>query len=292
MRDTEPGTRRFAPTVDAYQRSDVWGSEVAQRWLSFEAALDRALGPFGDAALERARVAPGERVLDVGCGTGATTVALARMVGSAGHVLGVDVAPALLQRAREHAAGWPQIELIEADAQTVVLAKDRDLVFSRFGIMFFQDATAAFRNLAGALRPGGRVTFVCWRGFEANPWQGLAFTAARQALPQVPALVLEGPGPHVFAESRTVHKVLGAAGLVDVSLEAVDQRVSLGSDLAEAVRFALHTGPTARALSTLEGEDRARAEAEVAAVLARHMDAAGVTLAAAAWVVSARLPTG
>jgi SAM-dependent methyltransferase len=285
MSDTE---RAPGSGLNAYQRADVWGSEVARRWLSFEAALDRALDPFGVAALARASVAPGERIIDVGCGTGATTVALAHAVGPQGHVLGVDVAPLLLQRARERAAGLPQVAFVEADAQTLPLAADHDLIFSRFGVMFFQDATAAFRNLAGALRPGGRIAFVCWRSFEENPWQGLAFTAARRALPQLSPLPQAGPGPHTFAEPRTVQELLAAAGLDDVRLEPLDQRVCLGADLPEAVRFALNTGPTARALSTVEGDARARAEAEIGAALAGHLEAGGVIMTAAAWLVSAR----
>ena len=139
------------------------GADAAQRWLVCEPALERALGPFGNAAITRAGPNPGERVLDVGCGTGGTTMALADAVGPNGHVLGVDISAPLLLRARERAAGRRQIQFLQADAQTAAFARDQDLMFSRFGLMFFSDPLAAFRNLASALKPGGCFTFVCWR---------------------------------------------------------------------------------------------------------------------------------
>jgi len=172
--------------------SFTWDEEIAQRWVALEEAMDRALEPFGAAALARARPAAGERVVDVGCGCGATVVALAGAVGPGGHVLGLDIAPPILDRARARAADLPQVELVEGDAQTFAFGKDHDLVFSRFGVMFFPDEEAAFANLARALRPGGRLTFVAWRRFEENPFMTLPFVECRQVIPAAVGPPLRG----------------------------------------------------------------------------------------------------
>src|SRR3954447_11090842 len=136
---------------------DPWRGDAVARWLAVEERLDEMLTPFGATALARGGARPGGRAAGGGCGCGPTTVALARAVGASGHVLGVDIAAPLLARARERAAGLPQGAVLEADAQTAALPPDRDLVFSRFGVMFFADPLAAFRNLARALVPAGRL---------------------------------------------------------------------------------------------------------------------------------------
>jgi SAM-dependent methyltransferase len=271
-----------------YRAADAWGNEVAQRWIACEAALDLALGPFGKAALDRARPAAGQRVLDVGCGTGSTTAALADAVGPRGHVLGLDIAPALLLRARQRLMEHPQAELQEADAQTVLLAQDRDLVFSRFGVMFFADARSAFHNLAATLRPGGRMTFVCWRRFEDNPWQSLAHAALRQVMPEVLPPTAEGPGPHSLADPAKLQQLIADAGLVELAIDRVDHQVCLGVDLTSALHFALNTGPTARALSGADPYTLFHVRDRIAVALARCLGKDGVCLDASAWLVDAR----
>jgi SAM-dependent methyltransferase len=277
-------------TENPYRAAGAWAGEVAERWLACEAVLDRALAPFGDAALLVHPPAPGDRVLDVGCGTGATTATLAEAVGPTGHVLGVDIAPALLLRAHQRTAGLPQVELREADAQTVSLDRDRDLVFSRFGVMFFADVEAAFRNLVGALRPGGWLTFVCWREFQLNPWQWLPFAAMREALPAALPPPGEGPGPFSLSDPGRLRSLLAAVGLEDVHVDCLDRQARLGLDLPEAVHFAMNTGPTGRALSAASAEDRLRARERISAALARQLAPDGVNLAASAWLVHARAP--
>jgi SAM-dependent methyltransferase len=224
-----------------------WDGEIAERWVAIEDAMDRALAPFGEAALSRAQARSGERVVDVGCGCGPSTTALADAVGAGGRVLGVDIAAPVLERARLRLAGRPQVELIQADAQSCSFTADHDLVFSRFGVMFFADPAVAFRNLASALRSGGRLVFVCWRAFEENPWFTLGFAALRQVLPEAPAPV-PGPGPFGLADAERTRDLLAGAGFADIALDRFDAPVHLGADLASAVHLATHTGPTGRAL--------------------------------------------
>jgi hypothetical protein len=153
--------------------------------------------------------------------------------------------------------------------------------------MFFGDARAAFGNLARALRPGGRLVFVCWRQFEENPWMGLAFAALRQVLPG-PAVAVDGANPYMFADPGSVRDVAAAAGLAELLLERTDQSVPLGPDLASAVSFSMGTGPTARALSGADEATRAAVRERISVALAPYLRPGGVSLPGSAWVVSAR----
>jgi SAM-dependent methyltransferase len=266
---------------------DPWRGEAVGRWLALEESLEPKLAPFGDAALARAGARPGERVLDVGCGCGPTTITLGAAVGPTGQVLGVDIAGALLARARGRAAALPQVTFLEADAQSVLLARDRDLVFSRFGVMFFQDTGAAFRNLVTALRPGGRMAFACWRSSELNPWLDVPFAATREVLPDAAAPLSDGPGPFRLADPERLRALLVGAGLTGVEIEAVDHPVRLGADLASAVEFAMSTGPTGRALPGRDRETLARVRERIATRLAPRLSSEGVVLKGSAWTVTA-----
>jgi ubiquinone/menaquinone biosynthesis C-methylase UbiE len=264
-----------------------WNDDMARRWLANEDAMNRAMTPFGEAAVVLAAAAPGERVLDVGCGTGPSTRSLADAVGARGRVLGVDVAGPVLEEARKRFSDRPQVELLLADAQTFPFTADHDLVFSRFGVMFFTDPPAAFRNLAAALRPGGRLAFVCWRRFEENPWAAVPFAALREVMPHVgqPA---EGPGPFGLADRDRTVALLAAAGFTGVAIDAFDAPVELGPDVAGAVHFATHSGPTGRALVDADQATRAAVRDKVAAALAPRLGPGGVSLPGAAWLVHAR----
>jgi SAM-dependent methyltransferase len=259
----------------------------AERWVALEEAMDRALESYGQAALDRAQVRPGERAVDIGCGCGATLVALAAAVGPAGRVLGVHIAPPILERARARTAGLPQVELALADAQTFRFGADHDLVYSRHGVMFFQDERAAFANLASALRPGGRLAFVCWRRFEDNPWMTLPFAEVRRILPDAPGAPASGPGPFAFADAGRTRDLLAGAGFRDVTIEPFDAPVNLGPDLPSAVRVAMNTGPTGRALPGTDRATRDLVRERLGQALAPHLGPDGVSLLGAAWVVHA-----
>jgi len=260
----------------------------AQRWVALEEEMDRALEPFGRAGLARAEVRSGERVVDVGCGCGATLVDLAEAVGPSGRVLGVDIAAPILERARARTAGLPQVELVQADAQTFAFPGDDDLVFSRQGVMFFRDEQAAFANLARALRPGGRLTFVCWRRFEDNPWMTVPFAEVQKVLPQAAPPPAEGPGPFAFADADRTRHLLAAAAFSDIDFQRFDAPAFLGSDLAGAVRVAMNTGPTGRALPGTDQATRALVRERLAQALAPLLRPEGVLLPGSAWIVHAR----
>ncbi len=165
------------------EQIQYWNEQRGRAWVAQQELIEAQLAPLGRHAMDRAAIAAGERVLDVGCGCGQTTLELARRVGPRGSVLGADISSVMLGRARElaGAAGATNVRFEEADAQTHAFPPAGfDVLFSRFGVMFFADPRAAFANLRTALRPGARVAFVCWQALPLNPWMAVPLAAALQ----------------------------------------------------------------------------------------------------------------
>jgi SAM-dependent methyltransferase len=234
----------------------------------------------------------GEHVIDIGCGCGETTLALATEVGAAGSVLGVDISQPMLAVARKRidAEGLTQASVTEADAQTHPFAPvAADAVFSRFGVMFFEDPTAAFANILKGLKPGGRLAFVCWRPFTENPWMATPLAAAQPLFPEpAPPADPLAPGPFAFADPNRVRGILAGAGFTDIALKPQDKPIG-APDLDEAVETAPKVGPLGARLR----ETPQLTGAVIAAVreaLAAHTTPEGVRLASATWIVTARRP--
>lgn len=273
---------------------EYWNEAAGVKWVAQQARLDRQLGPLGDEALARASARPGERVLDVGCGCGATTLALARAVGENGHVTGLDLSGPMLEHARRQAeaAGlMSRIDWRHGDAQVVPLGRaEYDLVFSRFGVMFFDDPKAAFRNLAASTRPGGRLVFVCWQGREANPWLTAPAQAAARYLEMPKPPDPDAPGPFAFGEAERVRRILLAAGYRDVAIEAQNDLLLLGNgSLEDAIEVALEVGPVAGALREANPEPEVRAKVR-AAVTEALQQFEGLRAPYGAWFVTAKAP--
>lgn len=267
---------------------DYWNGPAGQVWVEAQARLDRMMRPLTERLVAAATVSPGQRVLDVGCGCGETSLALATR---GARVLGVDVSEPMLARARERAGALEEIVFAHADAATHPFEPEHDLLCSRFGVMFFADPVAAFGNLRGALRPGGRLLFLCWQAAKENPWMALAGRAVQPFLPP-PETPLDprAPGPFAFAEEAWVREILEGAGFRETAVEAVTPTLHLADDLEEALAFQQQVGPLARALAELDGPTRDEALAAAREALAPHVTDAGLRLGGACWLVSARAP--
>jgi SAM-dependent methyltransferase len=270
-----------------------WNDKAAVTWTTFQERLDAFLAPLTVIALDAAAAAPGERAIDVGCGCGATVLELARRVGASGHVLGLDVSGPMAARARERiaAAGLTNAAVQLSDAATCVLPhNDTDLLFSRFGVMFFSDPTAAFANLRRAMRSDGRLLFAAWRGLADNTWFTLPLQATQGLLPPGPPADPNAPGPLAFADAERVRGILAAAGWRDVAATRHDlpMRLAGPGQLDEAAEFATRVGPLARALAEADPSLYARARQAVRQALAPHDGPEGVSLNASIWLVSAR----
>ncbi len=270
---------------------EYWNREGGPQWVRRQQSWDVTMKPISDAALTRAAVAPGERVIDIGCGCGATSLDLARLVGPQGRVLGVDVSKPMLDRARERAAGNPVVSFAEADATIYPFERGAaDLLFSRHGVMFFPAPERAFANLRGALKGGGRMAFSCFRTPKENALITTILAAVTDYVPPLPKLGPEDPGPFSFADPDRVKRILGAAGFKSIALEPVDLQLDVGSGkgLDEAVVNTLEIGPASRALKGQPPETRAKAEASIRAALTPLQQDGKVPLGAGIWVVTAK----
>jgi SAM-dependent methyltransferase len=283
---------------NAYQVAD-WNGQSGQRWVANQARLDAMVAVFGQAAIEAAAPAAGERVLDVGCGAGASSLALAARVGAGGQVLGVDISEPLIDRARAFAPRQAPVLFQVADAGSAELPGGGfDILFSRFGVMFFDDPAGAFSHMRRALRPGGRVAFVCWRGAAENDWVGLPLGALKGIVPPPAPPDPEAPGPFSFGDRGRVARILTAAGFTDIAIAPFDASVPFGEGgtrdaaIDDAVKMALEVGPLSRVLVDQPDDIRDRASAAVRAVFAGLPGERSVMMDGAAWIVTARNPPG
>jgi SAM-dependent methyltransferase len=274
-----------------------WNESAGPAWVEMQERLDVQVGPLGAKALERAGVAAGERVLDVGCGCGGTTLDIARAVGDRGGVTAVDVSAPMLDRARERAAAAGLGERIDwrcEDAQVARFAESGfDCLYSRFGVMFFSDPPAAFANLRRALRPGGRLAFVCWQARERNPWMTVPALAAMQHVAFPPPPPPDAPGPFAFADPVRVRGILEAAGFDAIEHEPLERPMQLGGGgIDEALELFLAVGPVGQALREAQAgpAQRARVLEAVRAAFEAFRTPRGVEAPAAAWIVRARRP--
>ncbi|MGN6308579.1 MAG: class I SAM-dependent methyltransferase [Xanthobacteraceae bacterium] len=270
-----------------------WNGRAGQRWASQQAVQDTIFIPVTELLIEHAKPQSGERVIDVGCGCGDTSIAFGRRVGASGHVLGVDISEQMLARAREVAPANLPVEFALADATAYPFkAGAADLLVSRFGVMFFAEPARSFANLRKGLRSGGRLTFICWRGPKENPWLMVPLQAVYRHVPRLPPVGPEDPGPFAFASSDRVERILREAGFADIHIAPHDLSLDIaaGGGFESAVETAVIIGPANRALEEAAPEARTAAVEAVRHDLKPFAKGDGVWLGGAIWIVSATVP--
>ena len=276
----------LSPTGANAAQIEFWNGEAAAGWVDNQTQMDALLEPFSQAALARAAVLAGARVLDVGCGCGATSLAMAR---TGARVTGVDISAPMLARARQLAAvGELNAEFLLADASLHAFTPSYDVLFSRFGVMFFADPVAAFVNLRTALVQSGRVAFICWQAARDNAWMAAPAAAIASLLPSAAPVDPRAPGPFAFADRGYLSDVLSQAGFVDVVIDSVETDLALGRSVDEAMMFTARVGPLSRSLATLEAAAKEQALAALRNLLSQHLRDGAVRLGARCWVVTAR----
>jgi SAM-dependent methyltransferase len=268
-----------------------WNGPNGQRWTDRQAEQDVLLAPVSKALIDRAAAKAGDRIPDVGCGCGSTSIALAEQVAPSGFVLGIDISGPMLARARELAPKGAPVDFALADATVYPFDPESfDLLVSRFGVMFFAEPAVSFANLRRALRPSGRVAFACWREPRENPWMMAPLQAIYQHVPKLPPQGPEDPGPFAFASEARVNRILGEAGYKSIEMEpvALSLDIAIGRGLDAAVQAAMQIGPGSRALDGHPPETRAAAAKSVREMLAPYLRGQSVALAGSIWIVTAR----
>jgi len=270
---------------------EYWNCIGGPRWVGLGASVDSRLAHVQERLLATSSLASGESVLDVGCGTGTTTLACAERVGTAGRVLGIDVSAPMLEVARTRIAerGLANVTFAEADAAIHSFPPQGfDRIVSRFGVMFFADPIAAFRNLFAATRPGGQVAFVCWAPLADNPFWHIPLKIAERALGPRDPEPEHAPGPFGFSDPARVRSILDAAGFdrVGIATEAVP---IIGTSPEEEARFACRMGPLARLVEerTPSPETREALCREIALAFAPFASAGAIRLPASVHLVTA-----
>ncbi|MFI4988263.1 MAG: class I SAM-dependent methyltransferase [Alphaproteobacteria bacterium] len=288
----DPRNADASPGANADQIA-YWNGDAGMRWRAQQERLDALFAPLTAAVMDFAAPAKGERVLDIGCGCGATLLALAPRVGPEGKLLGVDISQAMLERAAERlrAGPWQNADVLLTDASSHPFeAGAFNLAFSRFGVMFFDDFAKAFANIQHSLAEGGRLAFVCWRPMAENPWFLAPLAAARPYLPPQEPADPDAPGPFALANPERIRGILASGGFsaIEIARHDTELRIAGSNELALATDFAVQFGPTARALAAAEPAARAAAEAAIREDLARRARPEGIIFPGSVWLVSAR----
>jgi SAM-dependent methyltransferase len=276
---------------DALKGED-WAGEMGARWLASLDRFEGMIAPIGAALLAHAAYTPGERVLDLGCGGGATTLSIAEVVGPSGAALGLDVAPMLIERARQRAAGaGSNARFVCADAATASLdTPPFDRLFSRFGSMFFDAPVPAFANLRAMLKPGARIDLAVWANPRDNLWMMEVMGVVRRHV-EIPPAVPRAPGPFAFEDLDYLEEVLTGAGFSGMDVLAYEGRQPVGGPGASPVAatdFVLTSMAAGRVLDEAGPAIRDAARADFVELFTqRHVEGEGVMLQAKAWLVSA-----
>ena len=259
-------------------------------WLQEQEQLDRQLNLHNLRGIDAANPSSGEMVLDVGCGTGTSTFQIAERVGPGGSVVGADISSTMVDAAngRAEAIGTSNVSFVVADAQIHQHVQPFNLVYSRFGLMFFDDPPAAFANIRAALKPTGRIAFVCWQTPAKNPSLSLRREAVLPLLPATPAPAPGAPGPFSLADPDKIRALLASAGFSSVSVEGSDAKANLGTNLDEATdsQFAIFT-----ATANLDATDpplAKKARAAIREAMTPFLGPNGVEMDSATWIVTAR----
>lgn len=269
-----------------------WQDVESQHWVSEAERYDTMAFAFGEVMLDAADLKPGERVLDVGCGNGATTIEAARRVRPSGVAVGVDLSAPMLALARQRAAatGTNEAEFIQADAQNHAFRADEfDVALSRFGVMFFDDPEAAFANLGRSLRPSGRFVFVAWQGLDRSEWILVPGAAAAPHVGMPEGIAPDAPGPFALADPARVRRILGAAGFAEVAVDEVVRPMRIGDDVDDAMSF-IQSIPVVHELLASASPDKRSAAVDAAREALRpYAGPRGVVMNNnAAWLVIAR----
>ncbi|MBB4844400.1 SAM-dependent methyltransferase [Paucibacter oligotrophus] len=274
------------PTDDG--QAALWNGAAGRAWVEAQEELDRMFKPFENLLATAASTASGGRVLDVGCGTGGTTLAIARRLGDGGHCTGIDISEPMIAAARVRAESeLVPASFILADAQVHAFEPAGfDMIVSRFGVMFFEDPVQAFANLRHAAKDDGELRFIAWRSPAENPFMTTAERAAAPLLPNIPARRPDAPGQFAFANAQRVLNILENSGWSGIDIQPIDVSCTLPEK--ELVPYLSRLGPVGRVLQEVDEGGRKEVIETVRAAFDSYVTGSAVHFVAACWMVNAR----
>jgi SAM-dependent methyltransferase len=272
----------------ANEQKKLWDGLGGQAWVEAQEVLDRLFKPFEDLLVESVSAKSPNAVPDVGCGTGSTTLAIARLLGAKGSCVGIDISEPMTAAAQSRAEREDlPARFICADAQRYALDPvSIDMIVSRFGVMFFDDPVAAFANLRRAARDTAALRLITWRSAAENPFMTTAERAAAPLLPDLPVRRADGPGQFAFADAQRVSNILTGGGWTHVDLQPIDVGCTLLE--SELVRYTTQLGPVGRMLQGADDTTRARVIDTIRPAFDSYVRGSEVEFTAACWVVSAQ----
>ena len=269
-----------------------WNGAAGRAWVDAQDLLDRLFSPFEELLVDAARAASARSVLDVGCGTGSTTLAVARALAGTGRSIGVDISEPMITLARTRAAR-EQIpaEFILADAQVYRFEPASvDMVMSRFGVMFFSDPVQAFSNLRRAARPGAALQLIVWRSAAENSFMTTAERAAASLLPNLPSRPSDGPGQFAFADRDRVYAILHDSGWAGIDIQPLDVACTLSEP--DLLRYVTRLGPVGLVLQDADDDTRTRIAASIRGAYDSYVHGDQVHFTAACWMIRSVCPAG
>ena len=268
----------------------LWNGAAGRAWVETRDVLEGMFKPLEALLVQAVADAAASHVLDIGCGTGATTFAVAHMLGPEGHCTGIDISEPMIAAARARAEREGRsASFICADAQTHGFAPASfDMIISRLGVMFFADPVQAFANLRRAARPSAALRFIAWRGPAENPFMTTAERAAKPLLPDLPARRPDAPGQFGFADRERVERILEDSGWDAIGIEPVD--VVLSFPASELTRYVSWLGPVGTMLQEMEEPRRTQVIETVRGAFDRYIHGSEIRFAAACWMTAVRAP--
>ncbi|MFT4823368.1 MAG: SAM-dependent methyltransferase [Halioglobus sp.] len=268
--------------TDNTEQAEFWNGRMGDAWVTVEDNIDKMMAPMTESAISVLAPAMGQRIIDIGCGCGSTSIMIAD---TGAEVWGIDIADKMIRQAKSKSSN---VTFSVADAASQAFEADYDGIFSRFGIMFFSDPEAAFKNLKSALKPTGRFVFLCWQAPIQNPWMALVGNALQAYQPDdLPTPDPTAPGPFALADPDRTEKLLTAAGFTDISIEGIKKEVYLGRDVDEVIEFQRHVGPLSALLAETEPSRHDELIGVARGVFEPFVNAKGIRLPAAVWLVEA-----
>ena len=269
------------------EQEELWNGRLGKGFLNAGDYIDRLVAPFTQKVIEAVDPKPDDRILDIGCGGGSTTMLLAE---AGADIRGIDISEKMISSAKNRSKDISNISFETGDAADISLSPVYSKIFSRFGVMFFSNPVSAFNNLRKGLRPGGSITFICWQAMGKNRWINFAAETLLPFQPKnLPKPDPRNPGGFAFGEKAYIEEILRKSNYADIRINPLETEFNLGKSVEEIMFFNENVGPLSGLLQTLDDSDSAKATQALRDKVEDLMDGDDLFLSAAAWLVTAKV---